>query len=189
MNETVLCKCGCGGITRISKTTEKKHGWIAGKHRDFIIGHGRRMTLAEKLKRPVGASDGQCWFRSEKRKGRYSNTKHAGVSTGLHKASYQFYVGTIPEGLQVCHTCDNGHCYNPDHLFVGTAQDNMTDKVQKGRQPRGEGHGRAVITEAQAIAAFSDPRAVKEIAAEFGVGRHVIDALKRGTSWKHLKLK
>lgn len=188
MNESGLCKCGCGGTTRRSVRTERRNGWVAGEHRDFIIGHGRRMTLADKLKRPEGASDNECWFRSEKRKARYGGFKHEGKSMGLHKASYEFYVGSVPTGLQVCHTCDNGQCYNPKHLFVGTGQDNMTDKVKKGRQPRGEGHGRALLTEKQVITAFSDPRPAKVVAAELGVGRHLIDFLRNGTTWKHLKL-
>lgn len=187
MNESGLCKCGCGGITKISKVTDAKNGWVAGKHRNFVIGHGRRMTLEEKLRRPNGSTDEECWVRGDNRKTRYSNLKHEGRTTGLHKASYQFYVGEVPAGLQVCHTCDNGHCYNPKHLFLGTGQDNMTDKVKKGRCPRGENHGRAIITESQALAILFDPRKAKEIAKELGVGRHVIDTLRRGDSWKYLK--
>jgi hypothetical protein len=53
-----------------------------------------------------------------------------------HRVSYMLYKGEIPQGLLVCHRCDNTLCVNPDHLFVGTHQDNMTDCKLKNRISR-----------------------------------------------------
>jgi len=57
-----------------------------------------------------------------------------------HRGSYEAFNGSIQKGMYVCHTCDNKWCVNPNHLFLGTPKDNMTDKVRKNRQSRGEKH-------------------------------------------------
>lgn len=54
-----------------------------------------------------------------------------------HRFSWEIANGPIPNGLYVCHSCDNKPCVRPDHLFLGTHQDNIADMMQKGRQAKG----------------------------------------------------
>lgn len=63
----------------------------------------------------------------------YGRIKHNGKTIRAHRASWLVHFGPIPDGLNVLHKCDNPPCINPDHLFLGTTQENMDDKVAKGR--------------------------------------------------------
>jgi hypothetical protein len=65
--------------------------------------------------------------------GRYGMVKHNRKSMGAHRAAWILKYGDIPDGLVVCHKCDNGLCVNTEHLFLGTMKDNMQDCIQKNR--------------------------------------------------------
>ena len=78
-----------------------------------------------------------CWLWMESDCGMGYGTFHwRGGRTKAHRVSYEMYVGHVPNGIHVLHRCDNPACVNPEHLFLGTHQDNMTDKKEKGRASR-----------------------------------------------------
>ena len=82
---------------------------------------------------------GDCllWNASKDRNG-YGRVKNleTGKIVRVHRYSYEINHGPIPEGLYVLHKCDTPSCFNPDHLFVGTQQDNMRDWASKGSKRR-----------------------------------------------------
>lgn len=80
----------------------------------------------------------ECWvWNRAVYKGGYGAYSYENKACKAHRFSYMCYIGSIPTGMMVCHTCDNPCCVNPYHLFLGTAKDNMQDKMNKGRYNNG----------------------------------------------------
>lgn len=84
---------------------------------------------------------GECWlWRGTMHHTGYGVVSIAGKSVKAQRHAWMLAHGPIPPGLMVCHRCDNPRCVRPDHLFLGTALDNIHDAVSKGRTARGERH-------------------------------------------------
>lgn len=105
-----------------------------------------------------------------------------------HRLSWEVTRGPIGDKW-VLHKCDNTTCVNPGHLFLGTHDDNVRDKVSKMRQVYGERINTAKLTEETVIeirrrAALGEIHA--KLAREFGVAQVTVSRAVRGESWKHL---
>lgn len=61
-----------------------------------------------------------------------------GKSCKSHRAAWEFVNGQIPDGMCICHSCDNPPCCNPAHLWLGTNRDNIADRDRKGRTAKGD---------------------------------------------------
>lgn len=98
-----------------------------------------------------------------------------------HRISYEMFVGSIPDGLQVLHRCDNRKCVNPKHFFLGTKGDNVRDAGDKNRMPLGNLHWNVKIKDESVPKVFEMAKAGMtrlEIASYFKVSRAaVVDIL------------
>ncbi len=110
-----------------------------------------------------------------------------GKSIKAHVASWELLKGSR-NGLWVLHHCDVRCCVNPDHMYLGTNDDNVRDREARRRHEilKGEQIGNAKLTAAQVIAIRSDPREQRFIAADYGVSVPSISLIKARINWKHL---
>ena len=107
-------------------------------------------------------------------------------SKRAHKISWQLFKGPIDKGLWVLHKCDVKNCVNPDHLFLGTHQDNMNDMASKNRvkRVRGEKVFGAKLTKEKALEIKSSNEDWNNLANKYGVSVWTIRDIKVGTTWK-----
>lgn len=105
-----------------------------------------------------------------------------------HRVSYILAHGDIPLGLVVRHKCDNPRCVNPNHLELGTQQDNAQDSMDRNRRfkPKGELNSSAVLSDADIRSIREDSRSTRRIAKDFGVSRTTISNIKQSKSWSHV---
>ena len=106
----------------------------------------------------------------------------------VHRYMYEKYKGKIPEGLFVCHKCDNKSCINPAHLFVDTPKGNTMDMIKKKRNRppclAGEKSGKSKLTNDQIISIRNDNRLQKEIAKDYDIKQCHVSRIKRNISWR-----
>ena len=109
-----------------------------------------------------------------------------------HRLSYEVFIGEIPEGLLVCHSCDNRGCVNPDHLWLGTYADNNADRDNKNRLEwrRGERHGMAKLSEDDVVNIIEilngGEVSQAAIARMYSVTRSAIWLIAKGKKWAHI---
>lgn len=142
-------------------------------------------------KRIQRVTESGCWIweKCVDREG-YGRSTFNCKKTRMNRLAWMSYKGPIPDGLCVLHRCDVRECVNPDHLFLGTIDDNNKDMHRKKRnnQCKGEDQGGSILTEEQVIFAFNDPRSSYEVGRLLGVSYSTIGDIRRGRNWKHLNL-
>lgn len=106
-----------------------------------------------------------------------------------HRVSYEFTKGPIPEGMCVLHSCDNPPCVNPDHLFLGTYQDNAVDAVRKLRLARGRTNALIKLSDDQVLEIrrlCGEGCSRSEVGRMFGVARTTVNDIVWRRNWKHI---
>lgn len=138
---------------------------------------------------------GECWpwtaYRSRRGYGQFGLGDEV---LKAHRVAYVIAYGQIPDGMEVCHHCDNPSCVRPEHLFAGTHSDNMRDCANKGhnmlqRHPelrRGEKHPLAKLTAEQVIQIRQSDLTPTQLSKQFNVSRWMIRRILSRLAWKHI---
>jgi hypothetical protein len=151
-------------------------------------------------------TDRDCWEWQGARQFGYGVFQlGVGVAKKAHRLAWEWEHGPIPDGMCVCHHCDNPSCCNPSHLFLGTPQDNVRDRNAKGRQAKGKSLAQAVRASgiyervprgSQCHASKLMPEDVRDIrrlrsegmtqqalADKYGIKRESVRDILRGRNW------
>lgn len=159
---------------------------------------GPRPIKARLLEQVTTTDPGACWewTGAYNRRG-YGRMGVDGKTRYTHRLSWEVFHGSIPDGLCVCHRCDNPPCVNPAHLFLGTNAENTADRHRKGRTarvgaPKGEANVNAKLT-AEAVRVirstyrpFDRRNGSRALARLFGVSSRTVQEVVEGTRWRHV---
>ncbi len=195
------CSCECGEIriiqhydlTRNDSRKIKSCGcFLYPKGENYIEFSKTR------IKKTCIENESGCWiwqgYKCEPRK-QYGLTSLAvdGVKKKIlsHRAAYTLWKGSIPEDKQVLHSCDTPLCCNPDHLHLGTAQDNMDEMKERGRnkQPKGEKNHKAKLKNEDILMIrklFDKGKTVGELSKSLNLANSTISYITRRITWKHI---
>lgn len=146
------------------------------------------VSRSEKLLQNCASADANgCWNWTEhKDKKGYGRTTDASGEVLAHRLSYMEFIGPIPQGMHILHSCDNPSCINPDHLRPGTNAENHADKMLRGRQARlaGEENPRAKLTASDVVVIRTTVGTNKSLAKTYGVTESNISAIRCGRTWR-----
>jgi len=168
----------------------KKNCLNCGK--EFFPGRSTIFGCSDKCRFEISYEKiGECWewIRGKSSKG-YGEFIYKNKSVLAHRASYLIYKGEISDEMFVCHTCDNRRCVNPDHLFLGTAQENTNDMIKKGRMLCGENTVLSKLTNEDVKEIFNlrhKGEKYRDICKKFSIKKHTVYEILTHRKWKHAK--
>lgn len=119
----------------------------------------------------------------------YGRFSIKGTSIPAHRAMMLLLHGDISADIQVCHTCDNPPCVNPNHLWLGSPLENTRDKISKGRDRYlcgGHNHI-SKLTEEIVRDIRKSTVSHRELARQLGVDEGAIRQARSGKTWKHVR--
>lgn len=128
------------------------------------------------------------WLANKNRRG-YGDFRYLKGHISAPRMAWILTKGNIPNGMYVCHHCDNPSCCNPAHLFLGTPQNNVQDMVNKGRQRKGESQVNAKLTGKEVLEIrelAKNGQFQYEIAKLYGISQRLVWNIIHRKAWKHL---
>lgn len=155
-----------------------------------IIGnvHRKKAIRYKKVPSPYPELKSDCWIciSHAKESNGYPMIHRNGKHYSLHRYAYErYYKKEIPEGMCICHKCDTPACINPDHLFLGTVQDNVRDMIKKGRDNYREGSKR-LLTDKQALEIFKSNEPGRVLVNKYNVNIAVISNIRRRRNYREV---
>ena len=145
------------------------------------------MIVPDRILRKIELTD-SCWLWKGARDGRnYGRVSVAGKNFHATRVIWELANGEIPEDMDVLHKCDNPPCVNPDHLFLGSAGDNLRDMYAKGRRSgKGIKNGNSRLSESDVINIRTSDIPAKNLAAFYQIHPATIFKIKKKKLWSHL---
>ena len=126
-----------------------------------------------------------CWEWQGGNKEEYGKFPINGKIYLAHRYSYITYKGVITNKMHVCHHCDNVRCVNPEHLFLGTNQDNMQDASQKGRLQKRS--NRIKLNKKTVIEIRNNTaETIIAIAKKYNIDKTTVFRVKKRMTWKNI---
>lgn len=129
---------------------------------------------------------GDCWiWKGAIGTDGYGKRSRKNQSTRAHRMAYEMARGPIPEGMVICHTCDNPPCVRPDHLWAGTVADNARDMAAKGRASRKVSNAKLNVAIANDIRAEYRQGGVtmRGLALKYDVAESSVNRIINNKSW------
>ncbi len=189
------CHCGCGEKTAIARQNETASGLVKGQPLRFVNGHNSRLRARMSVEQSFFSKvkigkENECWIWTAGRTTwGYGHFGVNGKDYRAHRVAYELHHGPIPNGMFVCHTCDNPPCCNWNHLFLGTNADNVADMMNKNRQHRGEKTGGAKLTAVDVLEMrrlHTEGMANRDIERQFNMSSGSVYSIVNRISWKHI---
>jgi len=146
----------------------------------YVTKHGRKVKYVR----------GRCWewFGGTNNTG-YGQIYAEGRFQLVHRISAELVNGPVPNGLCVCHSCDNKLCVRPSHLFIGTRKDNLQDMTNKNRRARGASMGMAKLDDGKVVRIrllHKWGMTCADLSRKFGVTNGTMSAVLNRKTWRHV---
>lgn len=178
-----ICNCVCGSRKAIRCDSLSSGGTKSCGCRRF----GPKTPISERFWKKVCISKpDDCWeWKSGKSRLGYGFFRRStGIMVSAHRMAYELHEGSIDEELDVLHSCDNPPCCNPKHLYQGSHQQNMTDKIIRGRMGKVVKLSAAQVLEIRRL--VSSGKSQTEVARRFKVCGPTINAVVHRRTWRHV---